>query len=190
MGQTSLGVAVAGQQQKITWYARAKSTLLAGGSLSHTGRFFFAMVLLASGSLLTVGCWSVPKHAATPPNDWLKLEAGAFSIYAPAGWEFHKRQGIDSYVGEFAGNGVVLRFDFGRYSNPLDKEHGPTYIVTKEVVGGYRAKIVSPRTSGHGITGVYFRRVTGSNRLCLWGEDLTETQQELALQIFRTIRFR
>ena len=158
--------------------------------MSHPGRLFSAVVVFTGGSLLTVGCWSVPRQAPTPPNDWLKLEAGAFSIHAPPGWEFHKRQGIDSYVGEFAGDDVMVRFDFGRYSNPLDKEHEPTYIVTQEVVGGYRAKIVNPRTSGHGITGVYFRRVTGSNRLCLWGEDLTETQQELALQIFRTIRFK
>jgi hypothetical protein len=65
----------------------------------------------------------------------------------------------------------------------------PAYIVSKKSIGGLSAKVVSPRTPGKGITGVYFRIVRGHNTLCLWGRDLTGAQQELVLKMFETIRF-
>lgn len=127
--------------------------------------------------------------SATAPACWHKLDAGPFSILAPSGWEFHQLQGVDSYVGEFVGEGVVLRFDFGGYSNPLKEEKKSAYVVVHKSIGGYRAKAVSPRTPGHGITGVYFRKVSDGDALCLWGKDLSAIQQELVLEVFDTIRF-
>jgi len=56
--------------------------------------------------------WATPAtHPQEHDNGWLKLEAGAFSIYAPSGWEFHEKQGVDSYLGEFAGAGIVPRLN-------------------------------------------------------------------------------
>lgn len=125
----------------------------------------------------------------TPPN-WLKLDASPFSILAPSGWEFHQLPGVDSYVGEFVGDGVSLRFDFGRYSNGyLSQAKKPEYTITHKSIAGFPAKIVSPSAAGHGVTGVYFGHVAGPNALCLWGRDLTEAQQNLALKVFETVRF-
>jgi hypothetical protein len=129
------------------------------------------------------------EETLTPPAGWRKVDAGPFSILAPSGWEFHQLAGVDSYVGEFVGDGLTLRFDFGGYSNPLKEEKKPAYDVVHKSIGGFRAKVVSPRTPSLGITGVYFRNVGLSNALCLFGQDLTSTQQELALKIFETIRF-
>jgi hypothetical protein len=122
------------------------------------------------------------------PNCWHKLDAGPFSISAPPGWEFHQLPGVDSYVGQFVGDGVVLTFDFGRYSTELRNAKKPGYVIAKKPVDGRSAKVVSPRTLGNGITGVYVR-VSGHEALCLWGKDLTSPQQELVLKIFDTIRF-
>ena len=98
--------------------------------------------------------------------------------------------GVDSYVGEFAGDGVVLRFDFGQYSSGyLKKAKKPAYVIAHESIGGFPAKIASPMTPGHGLTGVYFRNVGHSNGLFLWGQDLTSAQQQVVLKIFETIRF-
>ena len=130
------------------------------------------------------------QETLTPPIGWHKVDAGPFSFFAPSGWEFRQLMGVDSYVGEFVGDGLTLRFDFGRYSNPLKEEKKPAYVVVHKSIAGFRAKIVSPTTPGHGITGLYFRNVGLSNALCLFGQDLTSTQQELALKIFETIRFR
>jgi len=123
------------------------------------------------------------------PTDWHKVDSGPFSILAPSGWEYHQLEGVDSFVGEFVGDGVVLTFDFGGYSNPLKEEKKPAYVVIHKSIDGRRAKIVSPRTPGHGITGVYFRNAGHSSRLCVWAKDLTSTQQELVLKIFDTLRF-
>jgi hypothetical protein len=146
-------------------------------------------IALSVFGVLLVGCTSVPKRGETPNNGWLKVEAGAFSIYAPPGWEFHQKQGIDSYVGEFTGSGVVLEFDYGLYSSPLEEAVEPKYVVAYETIGGYEAKVVCPRAPGHGVTGVYFPKIPRSNKLCLWGQNLTDTQGELTLKIFRTVRF-
>jgi hypothetical protein len=154
------------------------------------GLLALAAILLASESLSMVGCSTISNKTDASASGWLKVEAGAFSIYAPPGWKFHQRQGIDSFVGEFAGDGIVLSFDFGPYSNPLDEAREPTYVVTHETIGGHKEKIVSPSVPGHGITGIYFPEITGWNKLCLYGQNLTDTQQKLALRIFRTIRFR
>jgi hypothetical protein len=124
------------------------------------------------------------------PQNWRQLDAHIFSLMAPGGWEFHQLTGIDSYVGEIAGDGLSLRFDFGRCSNGyLNETKKSEYIITHKSIGGFPAKIVSPRAAGHGVTGVYFGHVAGPNALCLWGRDLSETQQNLALKIFETIRF-
>ena len=121
-------------------------------------------------------------------TDWHKLDAGAFSIFAPPAWEFHQLIGVDSYVGEFVGDGIMLKFDFGRYSRSF-KAKEPVYMIARRSIGGLPATTISPRTPGHGVTGIYFRKIIGRNALCLWGQDLTSAQQELALKIFETIRF-
>jgi hypothetical protein len=135
---------------------------------------------------------TVQVNNAPQPDEesgWHKVDAGPFSILAPSAWEFHQLKGVDSFVGEFVGDGITLRFDFGGYSNPLKEEKKPAYVVVHKSIGGFRVKVVSPRTPGHGITGVYFRDVGHATALCLWGKDLTSTQHELALKIFETIRF-
>jgi hypothetical protein len=137
---------------------------------------------------LAVG-WSLPASGAALDDGWLKLDAGAFSLYAPAGWEFHKKQGVDTYVGEFSGDGIVLRFDYGMYSDDLRDALEPKYVITQEKIGGRNSKIVYPRTSTQGVTGIYFSKVVGENRLCLWAQDLPESQRGLALKVFRTILF-
>ena len=128
-------------------------------------------------------------NAVTVPTGWHKVDAGPFSLFAPPGWEFHQLAGVDSFVGEFVGDGITLRFDFGGYSNPLKEEKKPAYGIIHKFIGGRRARIVRPKTSGHGVTGVYFRNVGDSNALTLFGHDLTSMQQELVLKIFDTLRF-
>jgi hypothetical protein len=172
--------------------------------LRQTRLAVLSAMLISIEGVSVIGCSSAHNHAQvhppqptgqeslttiTAPAIWHKVDAGPFSILAPSGWEFHQLQGVDSYVGEFVGDGVVLRFDFGGYSNSLKEEKKPAYVVIHKPIGGRRAKIVSPRTPGHGITGVYFRNVGDSNALTLFGHDLTSTQQKLVLKIFETLRF-
>ena len=126
---------------------------------------------------------------ASDVGGWRKLDAGPFSILAPSGWEFHQLMGYDSFLGEFVGDGVTLRFDYGRYSNGyLKSAKKPAHIVSKRSIGGHSAKVANPRTPGSGLTGVYVK-LSRRNALWLWGENLTSAQQELVLQMFETLRF-
>ena len=159
-----------------------------------------ATMLISVEGVSAIGCSSARTHAprltaeqslsATAPASWHKVEAVAFSLFAPSAWQFHQLEGVDSYVGEFVGDDVVLRFGFGGYSSGCFKHaKKPAYVIAQKSIGGFRAKIASPRTQGHGFTGIYFPKVARSTGLCLWGQDLTSAQQEIVLRIFETIRF-
>ena len=143
---------------------------------------------------LIVGCESKrvekePTRASPQPSDWQSIDAGEVSIYAPPGWKFHRLQSFDSSAGEFVGDGIRLESDYGPYSNPLDEQHEPEYSVVQDRIDGLQARIVSPHSPGRGLTGVYFPAVPQGDRFNLYGRDLSSSQQELALKIFRTIRF-
>jgi hypothetical protein len=130
-----------------------------------------------------------------PPTGWQEIETGTFSLYIPPGWRFRKLQGFDSHVGEFFGDGVVLNFDFGQYSDPLSEDDEPSYVVSHLVIDGMAAKTVSSRNPGHGITGVYFPSVSppdslSRDSLSIVSQDLTAAEQEVVLGIFRTIHFK
>jgi len=66
--------------------------------------------------------------------------------------------------------------------------------VSWDTIGGYRAKIVYPRQSGIGTTGVYIDSlwVAGSDvdRFNLYGIDLKPENEKKVLQVLRTLRFR
>ena len=131
----------------------------------------------------------------TTPTDWQFIDAG-FTLSLPPEWKFNKLQGTDSYVGEFVGDGVNLGFDYGRYSSPLTKDNDPHHIVTYETIDGYKAKIVVPKVVGSGTTGVYFGDLGGGGdgiekiKLQVSGYNLTASQQEIALKIFHTLKFK
>ena len=126
------------------------------------------------------------------PINWEFIDANSFTLSLPPGWKFNKLQGIDSYVGEFIGDDAKLRFDFGRYSNSLAEDSDPNHIVTYETIDGYKAKVVVPKVTGNGITGVYFDKLGDEGpqrtRFNLYGENFTSSQQETALKIFRTLK--
>ena len=147
-------------------------------------RFGVAFVLLT-----VCASTQIAQTNSAEVEDWHKLDAGPFSILAPSGWEFHQLMGYDSFLGEFVGDGVTLRFDYGRYSHGyLENAKKPAHVVSKRSIGGHSARVANPRTPGSGLTGVYVK-LGGQGALWLWGKDLTSAQQELVLKMFDTLRF-
>ncbi len=123
--------------------------------------------------------------------NWQFIDAGSFTLSLPLEWRFNKLQGIDSYVGEFVGDGAKLNFDYGQYSDPLAEDNNSDHIVTYEAIDGYKAKIVVPKVMGTGTTGVYFADLGGGIQKMSFqisGRDLIKPQQETALKIFHTIK--
>jgi hypothetical protein len=152
--------------------------------------------------LQSISCSPSNPHSAGPPDatqeaqpnsiqlaeSWQTIDAGTFKLSVPRGWEFHTLQGIDSYVGEFVGDGVTLEFDFGQYSNPLAEPEDPKHTVLFEMISGRRAKIVVPRSPGHGTTGVYFGRLAGGSKLQVSGRDISPVHRDIVLKILRSIQ--
>lgn len=127
------------------------------------------------------------------PTNWQFIDANSFTLSLPPGWNFNKLQGFDSYVGEFVGDGAKLSFDYGWYSDSLAEDNDPKHSVTYETIGSYRAKIVVPKVMGNGTTGVYFDDLGDKiqkTKFNISGQSLNESQQETALKIFRTLKFK
>lgn len=160
------------------------------------------LILIAVAGYFALNNRSTMITPITPPTDkeqpsspspkqasWQFIDADSFSLSVPPGWKFTKLEGTDSYIGEFVGDGIKLSFDFGQYSNSLAEDNNPNHIVTYETIDGYTAKIVVPKVTGNGITGIYFGNL-GQNRFNLYGNNLTASQQQTALKIFQTIKIK
>lgn len=126
-------------------------------------------------------------------SNWQTVDAGTFTLSLPSGWKFNKLQGIDSYAGEFVDDNTKLEFDYGRYSDSLAKDNDPDHFVTYETIDGHKAKIVVPKVTGKGTVGVYFDDLADEGqktKLQLSGQNLNASQQEVALKMFQTLKFK
>ena len=137
-----------------------------------------------------------------PGADWQRIEARTglrgLSLLLPPGWEYVQRQGIDSFVGEFTGDGITLRFDYGMYSNQLAMQAGeqdPAYLVRYEQVAGMEAKVVRPVPGGDGYTGIYVPTITpsgigpfGTSLNIISAKTLTNDERSLVFGILRSVR--
>lgn len=117
------------------------------------------------------------------------IETDKFSIEAE-GCEYIPQQGIDSYVGLIScGDGLVLSFDYGWYSDPL--ETVDNQLRDLETIDGKEAFIIQPNfvETTNGTTGVYFPDLGNSNKLTITVEGLSPMQSEEVVKMFETIKF-
>lgn len=135
-----------------------------------------------------------PGCCAAGATDWRSTDVGPFRVMLPPGWAYVPYQGIDSFVGRFEGDGMALHFDYGWYSvGPPSPDTDGGYDVHHETIGGIDMAIAMPRTPA-GRTGLFVEQVGELElhmnvRLSLAGEALSYEQQQVALQIFRSLRF-
>lgn len=168
--------------------------LLPGQSIDLTVPFD----VMAVGELrfYALGLLEAPYTDCCPlgASTWRSVDTGPFSVLLPPGWEYRPQQGIDSFVGQFAGDGVVLSFDLG-FTGGSPLQDDPAYSAHKETIGGYTAVVYAP-TGAQGRTGVSMRVAESSppfgypTALGISGMVLTPEQQAVALQIFRSVRFK
>ena len=126
---------------------------------------FIAVVVLttplAACTQSSVGT-TAPIRQPDVPEGWKEVIAPGwssrpgFTLKLPQSWELREFRGIDSYVGEIVGDGVRLHFDYGPYSWNLNPKDDPEhdYNVAYEKIGGVEAKIIWPKNSPGGSTGV------------------------------------
>ena len=127
------------------------------------------------------------------PAGWHHETTDHFALDLPDGWKLKKQQGIDSYVGEITHRETKLTYDFGMYSNSLERDGSTSmalnHNISYEMIHGKEARVVTPHQIGSGTTGVHFGNIDGKNTLTITGQDLSGDDQETALQIFRSITF-
>lgn len=145
------------------------------------------LLVFALLALLVVGCASVSLQP--PAEKWKEVTADGFSIYVPGEWKYERLQGTDSWVGEFSGNGMTLSYDFGAYSNSLSEYKG-SESATHETIDGKEARVVMDKEKG--FSGIYIPDASEGRRsnLTIYAKGLTPNQMDVALKIFRTIKFR
>lgn len=123
-------------------------------------------------------------------DTWSRVEVSTgFSILLPPGMVYNRKQGIDSFVGEFAGDGIRISFDYGWYGgapSPGDYPSGTFDMMRDEIIDGYPVKIWT-RTGSPSI-GMYMQ-VDERNGLNMGGgsENYHASVKEIVLDIFRSV---
>jgi hypothetical protein len=138
-------------------------------------------------------------------NSTKTLNFTTFTIEVPKSWNPVRENGIDSQVGRIAIDDLdTLSFDLGWYSNDLSEEYSRDYdkpgvekllknSTTFEIIDSKKAKIVTPKKTGLGTTGVYFDSLwsagASADRFQLNGKNLKPENEKLLLKALRTIKF-
>jgi hypothetical protein len=84
--------------------------------------------------------------AAQPDeSNWITLRAGnAFTLRAPPSTTFKPEQGIDSFVGAFENPKFEIEFDYGAYSDTLERFRNEPAVHSEQIViDGRKALFVS-----------------------------------------------
>jgi hypothetical protein len=133
------------------------------------------------------------------PSKWVQTDAREFSFLAPLDIKQIPYQGIDSFVGAYEGRSIYLHFDYGLYSDPLEKYEfeisGVSNFSSKEtVINGEQARVVSyysqKENPFHYQTAVHFPATKSRQKLTFSASCKTEKDLKTASKILQTIRFK
>lgn len=166
--------------------------------------FIFGLLLITTGCATQTE--SEPQIGGSA--NWITLDAGDFTILAPSGWEFIPEMGIDSTVGKFSDNEMTLVFDYGMYTgdfsnNSVYFEDPSAYTFFEEIIDGFEAKIYVPNEANAEKPTVLSIENINEVKPCteevcilsqenfeMLGDNLSEEQIDLAIQIFRSVDFK
>jgi hypothetical protein len=118
----------------------------------------------------------------------------AFSFCAPRELRGGPEQGTDSAVGMYELTGLKLSYDYGAFSSTLTEWSSNQKYATRPVtVDGRSATVVTAidpaSTQGTLLAGIHVPHASGGAKLTMWASCRSESDQQLALRMFETIRF-
>jgi hypothetical protein len=143
----------------------------------HAMRSLSRLLLLIAA---VAGCDS--SDTTTVPAQWQTVSAGkAFTFRAPPDLKPAPVQAVDSLAGQYASPSMEVSFDYGWYSDPMDREGYTSRPVT---VDDKSARLV---TKGD-VVGIHFPQVDGKNRLTMVVR-LKGAKAEVAETMLRSIDF-
>ncbi len=175
----------------MNWKQKVRISIIVGNTTFNKMKIKF----LFFSCLLFLSSCSVNKTDQQKLSN--TIEIGEYEFDFPADFNKVEMQGIDSYVGHIVGDSIKFYFDYGWYSNSLnEREQSMQYYVKKDSSNNIYSKILWPKESVVGITGIHVRRMPGTveekvqNSLTLTADSLNAQQQELAKRIFKTVRLK
>jgi hypothetical protein len=121
------------------------------------------------------------------------LNLKRFSIVVPVQWKYLKERGEDSFAGNIQIDSVnSLSFDLGRYCNDLE-DYENDNLYRPIIVDKRKAKLVFPKKTGYGTTGVYVGMVW-KTECCtigfqIHGNNLPKRNQEQLINAIKTLKF-
>jgi hypothetical protein len=135
------------------------------------------------------------------------LDFGSFTMDAPHGWTKIKLQGVDDFVGRIAiDKQDTLNFNLGFFANSMEQHDEPEDYygdnpekfskskVLQSIINGRKAKILTPKKHGIGMTGVYFDSLWRSGqdivKFNLVGHNLKKENESAVLKAIQTLQFR
>jgi len=117
-----------------------------------------------------------------------------FTFQVPGDMSGIDSQGIDSIVGRFASPVMELDYDYSAHADALGNESKPEFKLTLLTIDGHEATI-ERYTDAEGSTAlplvaaIHFPDAGGGIGLTMYTRCADEDAQDLAVDIFRTIRF-
>ena len=170
-------------------------------------------LLLTLLAVAFVGLWawiglksppvSEPAAIITTPARWQRIDAGQFSLYAPAGTRLRKVRGADSVYGDIIGPNTCLRFNVGTGVGILaDKypfrDDSQSEVVVDRRRATVRKAVLSEAEQAHWFgdcgaplyIGLYLPRVLPDGAgIAIEGTAQNEDVRDQIETIFRSIRF-
>ncbi len=137
------------------------------------------------------------------PDGWVRIHICRLSFFAPADMKDLGTKGADSCVAQFASNQMTLYLDYGRYGSPNTQSSLNRGSKEQSIsIDGKKGYLITYIDDSHGNSGRKYDAslyvVVGESEsegfpktisLMMWVEGESEKDQEIAQQIFRTIRF-
>ena len=122
---------------------------------------FFQTPLLLLAAALVLGCDASVSPPRPAPPEWQTVSAGkAFTFRAPTDLKPVPVQGKDSFVGNYASPTLEVTFDYGWYSDPMDREG---YASRAVQVDGKSARLVTKDD----VVAIHFPKITGETKLTM-----------------------
>jgi hypothetical protein len=119
---------------------------------------------------------------------------GAFTFKVPGDMSGVDTRGIDSIAGAFAGPSIKLEYDYGAFSDPLGNDSSDGFKLTLLTIDGHEARIErfqdpSADASFPLVAAIHFPDLGNGNLLTMYARSRDEDAQDVAMDIFRSIRF-
>jgi hypothetical protein len=148
------------------------------------------MVVVLALSACAQTTTSSPR-AFTPPAGWLQINAQEhFAFWIPSALSEEHVQGTDSYVGQWSGAGLCVKFDYGMYSGGIDSTiQALPHTEVSDSASGRAGTIITYTDDGAHIATLYVPQVNEQDRLTFTAGKFISGTPEVPLTIVKSVRF-